>query len=162
MTITEYKEIINKTAVYPQQVNNFGIAYCVLGLFDELAEFLEKLDDNISTKDEIKKEVGDVFWYICALCNELNLDFENIVLNPKHDKKYSPLLLFGLTKKYYRDSKLFDAEQLTNILKCFIADTILKFPDINILEILELNYNKLIKRRETNTIQGDGDNREES
>ena len=29
-------------------------------------------------------------------------------------------------------------------------------------EIMETNYNKLIKRRETNTLQGSGDNREEN
>lgn len=32
---------------------------------------------------------------------------------------------------------------------------------ISLEEIMEMNYNKLIKRRETNTLQGSGDNREE-
>ena len=33
--------------------------------------------------------------------------------------------------------------------------------DVDLEEIMEMNYNKLIKRRETNTLHGSGDNREE-
>ena len=33
--------------------------------------------------------------------------------------------------------------------------------DMDLSEIMEMNYNKLIKRRETNTLHGSGDNRED-
>lgn len=33
--------------------------------------------------------------------------------------------------------------------------------DLSLEEIAQMNYNKLIKRRETNTLHGSGDNREE-
>lgn len=34
--------------------------------------------------------------------------------------------------------------------------------DMDLSEIMEINYTKLIKRRETNTLHGSGDNREDS
>ena len=35
MEINKYKEIIAKTAIYPKEVSNFGIAYSWLGLIEE-------------------------------------------------------------------------------------------------------------------------------
>ena len=110
MDVREYQEIIQKTAIFPEEI---GIPYCTMGLCGEAGEVAEKVkklyrDKNGTVteefKQDIKKELGDVVWYVTALGDR-----------------------FGLTLE----------------------------------EILEANYTKLIKRRETNTLHGSGDNREE-
>lgn len=110
MDIKEYQGIIKKTAVFPKEI---GISYCTMGLCGESGEVAEKVkklyrDRNGEVtedfKKDIKKELGDVIWYVTALANE-----------------------FGLTLQ----------------------------------EVVDANYDKLIKRRQTNTLHGDGDNREE-
>jgi len=115
MEIKEYQEIIKKTAIYPKDV---GVMYCALGLSGESGEvaekikklirdtnYLEERDYSDDFKKGLKKELGDVIWYVTALASEFNLTLE---------------------------------------------------------EILQSNYEKLIARRETNTLHGSGDNREEN
>lgn len=126
MNIQEYQGIIKKTAIFPEDV---GLAYCGLGLTGEAGEVAEKikklyrdkslapmlnpdLPEGFQTRlitltnedvQGIKKELGDVLWYLTAIANQLGLTLE---------------------------------------------------------EIMEANYNKLIKRRQTNTLHGSGDDRE--
>lgn len=111
MDIKEYQGIIKKTAVFPAEI---GLTYCTMGLCGEAGEVAEKMKKLFRDKggvvtdefkQDVKKELGDVVWYVTALANELGLTLE---------------------------------------------------------EILEANYTKLIKRRETNTLHGSGDNREET
>jgi NTP pyrophosphatase (non-canonical NTP hydrolase) len=110
MEIKEYQEIIKKTAVYPK---NKALEYCTMGLCGESGEVAEKMkklfrDQNGKVTDQfkkdVKKELGDVIWYVTALSNELGFSLE---------------------------------------------------------EVLDANYEKLIKRRQTNTLHGNGDDREE-
>jgi len=114
-----YQSIIEKTAIYPEQI---GMAYCAMGLSGEAGEVTEKIkklyrdhsnwdeDGSITTlismeyADSIKKELGDVIWYVTALANEFRFSLR---------------------------------------------------------EVLESNYEKLTKRKKTNTLSGSGDNREE-
>ena len=164
MTIKDYISIIDKTAVFPRKVEDFGLAYCLIGLFDELNEVEEKVD-NKDTIENIHAEVGDVLWYLCALCNELDISFEGVVTNTyKFGKEYNPVNLFGIIKKHYRDNKPIDKEyvfkSLCNLSRYLFYTT--KINDSTLISILESNYNKLIARRETNTLHGDGDNREKN
>lgn len=110
MDAKQYQEIIKKTAVFPKEI---GLTYCTLGLCGEAGEVAEKVKKLFRDrgglitpefKKDVKKELGDVLWYITALSNELGFTLE---------------------------------------------------------EVMETNYNKLIARRETNTLHGNGDNREE-
>lgn len=110
MEVNKYQEIIEKTAVYPKYL---GMLYTTLGLCGEAGEVAEKVkklyrDHEGEITEEfrtsIKKELGDILWYITATANEVHLTLE---------------------------------------------------------EIMEANYDKLIKRRETGTLHGSGDNREE-
>lgn len=87
MTFDEYQVESKKTALYPNQGNNF--IYPVLGLAGEAGEVSEKIkkiirDDNgVVTEDkrqEIKKELGDVLWYIAQLCSEFNLTMDDVAL----------------------------------------------------------------------------------
>lgn len=110
MDVKKYQEIIKKTAVFPKEI---GLTYCTMGLCGEAGEVAEKMKKLFRDKggvvteefkQDVKKELGDVVWYVTALAKELDLTLE---------------------------------------------------------EILEANYEKLMKRRATNTLHGDGDNREE-
>ena len=77
-TFNEYQLNARLTALYPDMNNN--IIYPTLGLCGESGEIAEKIkkiirdDDGIVTpekKEALKKELGDVLWYISNLCNEL-------------------------------------------------------------------------------------------
>jgi len=85
MELNDYQIKSRKTALYPNVGNNF--IYPTLGLCGETGEVAEKIKkiirDNNSIADlerinDIKKELGDVMWYIAQLATELNLTLENI------------------------------------------------------------------------------------
>lgn len=76
----EYQDKAWRTAIYPQKGHN--LYYPVLGLngeAGEVAEHVKKLmrdDDGVITEERkrrIKKELGDVMWYMQACCNELGI-----------------------------------------------------------------------------------------
>lgn len=77
MTFEEYQEQVNETAIYPDVGNNF--VYPALGLAGESGEVSEKIKKLIrdhggsatqEQKEEIKKELGDVLWYVARLSAE--------------------------------------------------------------------------------------------
>lgn len=158
MKIEEYQKIIEQTAVYPTTVQNFGLAYCYLGLIGEYDEFLK-----VTNLNDAKKEFGDVVWYITAFCKEADIDLKSVFNNPKENLSLQKIA--EDIKKYYRDNKPLNKDKITNVLSTLLYNCKLAFsftaePEPNIEEILEINYTKLMKRRETNTLHGDGDNRE--
>jgi len=85
MTFEEYQKKSRKTAIYPNKDKNF--IYPTLGLAGEAGEVSEKikkvLRDNNGVitnekKEEIKKELGDVLWYVSQIATELGLSLEEI------------------------------------------------------------------------------------
>ena len=85
MDFTTYQKLSRETAIYPNLDNNF--VYPTLGLCGESGEVAEKVkklirDDNgIVSYDkrlEIKKELGDVLWYLSNLSSELGLSLEEV------------------------------------------------------------------------------------
>jgi len=85
MNFDEYQFESRKTAVYPDLHNNF--IYPTIGLFGECGEIAEKIKKIIRDKggvitqqdrDEIAKELGDVLWYVSALCSELKLSLNDV------------------------------------------------------------------------------------
>ncbi len=85
MTFQEYQEKSRKTALYPNVGNNF--VYPTLGLAGETGEVAEKIKKVIrdkggvmgeETKTELKKELGDVLWYVTQIAAELNLSLDDI------------------------------------------------------------------------------------
>jgi hypothetical protein len=171
MNIKDYQGIIDKTAVYPKHL---GPAYTVLGLIGELGEFA-----NAVTKvdgQNVKKEAGDVFWYITATCNEFGIPLEDVFrAYPKNwamdfnaDEAATEAIIIAtevaeITKKFCRDGNI-DLSimklKLTHICTHVLRASSHFRHDLD--SILETNYTKLIKRRKTNTLHGSGDNREET
>ena len=85
MKFEEYQKKSRETAIYPNKGNNF--IYPVLGLVGESGEVAEKvkkiLRDNQGIieeekRQEIKKELGDVLWYVAQIATELNLSLDEI------------------------------------------------------------------------------------
>lgn len=180
MNVKEYVDLIDKTAVYPRSVDNFGIAYCFLGLLDEsmeVEEAWEKYELGEVGEDVLLKEFGDVYWYTTALCKLLEIDPAAVIFNLNSFERYDDLPSgnpFGMIKKFYRDDKPIDKQVMEKFLFFMLDDVIdIKIrqmrlnltsrgePIDNITKgnILQMNYDKLIKRRKEGTIQGDGDNR---
>ena len=87
MDFKTYQKQARLTAQYPNLGSNN--IYPTLGLVGEAGEVAEKVKkvirDNKGIFDEeskkgIKKELGDVLWYISNLCNEFNFELEEVAL----------------------------------------------------------------------------------
>jgi len=85
MDFNEYQKESRKTAIYPQKGNN--LIYPTLGLVGEAGEVAEKVkklirDKNFVVDEEfkegVKKELGDVLWYLAQLCTELGISMEDV------------------------------------------------------------------------------------
>lgn len=85
MNFEEYQIEARKTAIYPNINNN--LYYPTLGLCGESGEVAEKIkkifrDSNGSVsqekREELKKELGDVLWYLSNLSSELNLSLNDV------------------------------------------------------------------------------------
>ena len=88
MDFNEYQDKCSQTAVYPNRLNNY--IYPTLGLNGEAGEVAEKIKKiirdkngiiNDDSREEIKKEIGDVLWYVAALCDELKLSMEDVAIS---------------------------------------------------------------------------------
>ncbi len=82
----EYQKKAWETAIYPNKGKN--LIYLMLSLGGESGEVLEKMkkiirDDNYEIisekKEELKKEIGDVFWYFASISTELGLELEDVI-----------------------------------------------------------------------------------
>lgn len=76
MNLTDYQTQAIKTAIYPR---NQAIIYPTLGLTGEAGEVAEKVkkmirDGNLDPH-ALHKEIGDVLWYLAALCNDLSEEY---------------------------------------------------------------------------------------
>ncbi len=87
MDFDEYQEEALKTAVYPGIGSNF--VYPTLGLVGESGEVAEKVKKIIRDKKGVmgeedrlalKKELGDILWYIATLSKELGLSMGEVAV----------------------------------------------------------------------------------
>ena len=87
MDFNTYQENARLTARYPNLGSNY--IYPTLGLAGEAGEVAEKVKKVIRDKkgvfdDEskkgLKKELGDVLWYVSNLCTEFNFSLDDIAL----------------------------------------------------------------------------------
>lgn len=84
-TFDVYQKLAWETAIYPSKGDN--IYYPTLGLAGEAGEVAEKVKKIMRDKkgevtekerEELKKEIGDVLWYVGALCSELNINMGDV------------------------------------------------------------------------------------
>jgi NTP pyrophosphatase (non-canonical NTP hydrolase) len=76
-----YQELAEETAIYPGKGEILGLMYCALGIAGEAGEIAEKVkkifrDHNrIINEDQkrlLRKELGDVLWYLAQAAKELD------------------------------------------------------------------------------------------
>lgn len=86
VSFAEYQDTARSTAIYTTTPSN-KIVYPALGLAGETGEVCEKVKKVLrdsggvfseEKKAEIKKELGDVLWYISNLASDLDLKLEDI------------------------------------------------------------------------------------
>ena len=79
MRFNEYQEEASKTAIYPEQ---YKVVYPALGLAGEAGEVAEKVKkhirDGVLNVDDLKKELGDVLWYLAAIASDLGLNLDDV------------------------------------------------------------------------------------
>lgn len=85
MDFDSYQKFTSKTAIYPVIGKKF--VYPALGLAGETGEVLEKIkkifrDENgrltKEKKQELKKELGDVLWYLSQLSLQLGFSLSEV------------------------------------------------------------------------------------
>lgn len=85
MNFEEYQKKSRVTAKYPNADENY--IYPTLGLAGEAGEVAEKIKKILRDKsgkvddtdrEEIKKELGDVLWYLTQLATELKIPLEDV------------------------------------------------------------------------------------
>ena len=85
MDFKTYQKLARETAQYPNLGSNF--IYPTLGLVGEAGEVAEKVKKIIrdkggildnESKISIKKELGDVLWYISNISTELQFELEDV------------------------------------------------------------------------------------
>jgi NTP pyrophosphatase (non-canonical NTP hydrolase) len=84
MNFSEYQQKAGTTALYPSRGSN--LAYPALGLAGEAGEVAEKVKkilrgDRLLDSDYravISKELGDVLWYVAAMCHEIGADMQEV------------------------------------------------------------------------------------
>ena len=86
MDFQDYQQKARETAIYPSE---HSILYPTLGLCGEAGVVAEKVKKVIRDKggefDEfdrmnIRKELGDVLWYMAQICSDLDLRLESIAI----------------------------------------------------------------------------------
>ena len=88
MTFNEYQLKARETAIFPDEDNRF--IYATLGMMGEAGEVSEKIKkiwrdkgkivDDLD-REEIKKELGDVLWYMSQLALEIGINFDDVATN---------------------------------------------------------------------------------
>lgn len=90
MDFSDYQRLCANTAVYPgtNTGSKEAITYVALKLAGEAGEVAEKigkylyrgdaLPEGTTLIDIVKKELGDVQWYLTRMCSELDLTLEEV------------------------------------------------------------------------------------
>jgi NTP pyrophosphatase (non-canonical NTP hydrolase) len=86
-TFADYKIAIDPTVIYPQATKIEALQYLALGLNGEAGEVAEQIkkamrNDGGALSVErlvlLKKEIGDVLWYLTRLADELETNLAEI------------------------------------------------------------------------------------
>lgn len=181
MLANEYQRAARTTALYPTSA---AVYYPAMGLVGEIGELCNKAKKIVrgdvtfeQRLEDFKKELGDVVWYVAGVASDLGITLEEVVNNALAGKQEtgdlnSTLLRLaaaaghiagtadeikthGLT--VYRRALI---QSRLEPVVCLIARLCVIF-NVELTDVCHDNIKKLFKRKETGTIRGDGDNREQ-
>ena len=99
MDFNEYKKLAMRTKK-PWDDKSLEMAYCALGLTGEAGEVAEMIKKHLSGSkpidiEKLKKELGDVLWYIACSADYFDLDMDEIAqinidkLHARHGESWS-------------------------------------------------------------------------
>ncbi len=83
----EYQKLAGRTAKYPGRDEDMVAPYPALGLAGEAGEVCEHIKKSIRDdggqisarrREALKKELGDVLWYVAAVAYELDLELSDV------------------------------------------------------------------------------------
>lgn len=178
MHLDEYQEKAMEFAFFPKDLP--VPAYCALALGGELGELMmawEAWKDSLSafsgdkTKAVINigKELGDVLWYVAALCQSLGLKLSDV------NSQEVNCHLLGLTircgtiqeriKKVYRDGHGEVTPDVREVLRHDIKEFVggllyqARGCGFSLDAVTAINLAKLADRRARNVMHGSGDDR---
>lgn len=131
MKFSEYMEEAHKTAIYPNQTNNFGLAYLALKLCGEADELYNACHSSIIW--DILQETGDVLWYVSQIARTLKINIDQELNEPEY-------VAYSLQEPFYilKDACII-AEHTGKIYRDAREDTInteLKFYEAMLIDIL--------------------------
>lgn len=174
MNFAQYQTDARSTAIYPLNVE---FLYPSLGLAGETGELCDKMFGG-AHQDEIKKEMGDVLWYVSNVATDCDL-LLNEIAKCDNFNEIAPIVtdndtivlvsqvgvVCEMAKKTARDDKgritfdrqarVFTALELILRLLSSMCDL---YP-FTLAEVAEANIAKLKSRQERGVLQGSGDNR---
>ena len=87
MDFDEYQKLASRTANFTGKQAEYALAYLGLGVAGEAGEVVEKIkkiirnDNGVVTperREELKREMGDVLWYLSQLARHLDISFSDI------------------------------------------------------------------------------------
>jgi len=172
MHLDEYQEKAMEFAFFPKDLP--VPAYCALALGGELGELMMayerfKTNPHRNREEDVLKELGDVLWYVAALCQSLELKMSNI------NSQEVACLPLGLTtrcgaiqervKKLYRDGHGLVTPDVREVLRRDIKEFfggllyLARGYGFTVDAITATNLAKLTDRRARNVLHGSGDDR---
>ena len=144
MNFNQYTRLTKRTDnndTVEKRIENYTIS-----LFEEVGEVASVLKkawyhNHTLDIDELRKELGDVFWYLSRLFDLLSFDIEAVKLK-QINRKEDQLKLLMIETGFF----IFAPEQdALNRVYWTLRSLIEEF-DISVSSILEMNINKLKKR----------------
>lgn len=155
----DYQEFCKTTAVYPGKNTVLELCYLFLGLEGEYREWEESndFDYKVAEYKHSEKEAGDVLWYAAMICSVLGFSFSKLI----EEADTIPVDLYNtheVMKKYVRDGKN-PTEALWSRMRFIINDVWYYHHDL--YKIMDINKAKLSERKDTGTLQGDGESVDE-
>lgn len=122
MTISDYQTLAY-TAVQPHKDNREEILHWTIGLTEEAGEVASLVKHKYFHNEEIEEseiaeELGDVLWYLSAMCTALGIDFSSVA--QLNIEKLSRRFKDGV----YKDENVFDRHNNDNQVKELASEII--------------------------------------
>lgn len=168
MNIHNYQNFVVKTGFFRKSTQGRNLSYLLMGLIEEYGEIYElKNEENLDDKN---KELGDLSWYLTAICNEINISLTDLFNYTNSNYNENEMILYfsylsGIVKRVIRDdNEILIEDKKRDVIKylSYILQFILNECNNNGImfdNILTMNMNKIKKRIVNNTICGSGNNR---
>ena len=176
----EYIDQAKLTAIYPKETADLYLLNGIVSELGEVAGVLKKyIRDGFSTeelKQKLKAEVGDCFWYLALICDDLYPLFPPekfyipcnfMVVKEQFSLNDLSLGLRTIFQALEATSKLYKGRQEEHISDTYrtlielfvILKNLCNLFNIQVGDILDLNIAKLKSRQERQKLNGDGDYR---